>query len=76
LDDLQPGDVFRFKRGRSDNIYIMGSEGNHFHVNGATEYLNGSPYGASPFVLLYPDAELMLGTPVETKAERDGQHED
>ena len=67
LNDLQPGDVFRFAKGAAHNIYIMSDE-SHFHINGASEYHD---FGHNPYVILYPDAELTLGSPISTLSELD-----
>lgn len=65
FEDLQPGDVFRFRRGKEENIYIKGEFGGHFHINGNREYDEDN--GVNPAVILYPDATIDLGPEQDVK---------
>lgn len=68
LDDLQPGDVFRYRRGQKENVYVMGEFGEHFHLNGNSVYHDG---GNNPLVILYPEATLELGEGIDIQVEED-----
>jgi hypothetical protein len=96
LIDLSPGDIFRYARGKVDNIYIKGLTSS-FLLTANTEYqdLHVSRIGsfhqdddfdyeltdheyraqrnASPIVIRYPDAQLILG---EEETERPPKKEE
>lgn len=67
ISDLHPGDVFRFRNGSENNIYIMGMFHNYFHLLGNQEYQSEGQY--DKYVILYPDAFLTLGDEQELRDE-------
>lgn len=75
LKDLEPGDVFRYRRGHESNIYILGEGGVIFHLSGSRKYTINRLHMSSP-VIWYPHADLILGEetvsgPDERRPEKD-----
>lgn len=69
VKDLQPGDVFRFKRGHQDNVYIVGADKSHFLIPTSCEFFSDR-YKDNSLVCLYPNAMLDLGEEVCTKEQK------
>lgn len=75
--DLKPGDVFSYVRGREDNIYVKGVNtifllSSNREIIEEIERIGRSVSSKSP-VILYPDAELLLGTPRREKPAKEGE---
>lgn len=64
LRDVKQGEVFRFLKGKEDNLYIMGESRQYFYLGTNSVYQGAERERAetgNSYVVKYPDATLEIG---------------